>query len=530
VRSLRTLAATAAFVAVAAAGGLCPAADPPVVKDSLVLTDARIVEVPRAEKQADGSYKLVYEHGEVVLPGPLVRVAHIQSAGSYEPKNDTEKANLEKGLVPYEGDWIPKAERDAKIAKKAADAKKRVAEAKAHREWRNRYKVKTANFEFEYTIDPEVAKNYMDLMETYYSVFTKEFKVARPSKEKLLVCFYHDEETFHQVSGAGGGTLAYYKFAGKRELNFYFDRQRPDETTAVMFHEAQHFLSHLLNLKFHIPHNFSESFAEYYGGSTWDPVKKTMSLGGLQEGRLTEIQTDIAKGERPPLDKLLRNQLGYDDYTWGWSFVHFMMQTPKYAAKFKKFYVALPTAKDIVRTENSMGFLEVSGETIHAAFKKYMGIDDTRMLQAEWYEYIDGLKAGTIAGFEDAAFAALHTGRYIRGKRLLKEAIDKGSKNPLIYLRYGKLLSGAEAIDLFKKGLEFDPLNTQLYVALGREMRGLKGEENEKEGVRLILLAGDIDPDDPGVWMEVQDAMEREGPEAAPTGKEPEGGEGASGN
>jgi hypothetical protein len=91
----------------------------------------------------------------------------------------------------------------------------------------------------------------MDLMETYYSVFTKQFGVARPPKEKLKVCFYHDYETFLEVSGAPYGVLAYYRFVQPRELNFYYDRLRPDETTAIMFHEAQHYLSHLLDLKFH---------------------------------------------------------------------------------------------------------------------------------------------------------------------------------------------------------------------------------------------------------------------------------------
>src|SRR5205085_1196980 len=134
-----------------------------------------------------------------------------------------------------------------------------------------------------------------------------------------------------------------------------------------------------------------------YGGSVWDPVKKTMTVGGVQEGRLTEIQADIAKGEKKPLDKFLRNQLEYDDYTWGWSFVHFMMQTPKYATKFRKFYVALPTAKDIVRSADRWGGQTVEGEALYGAFKKYMGIEDVRTLQDEWYQYIDTkLKATTV--------------------------------------------------------------------------------------------------------------------------------------
>jgi hypothetical protein len=453
-----------------------------------------------------------------VIPAAAVKEAFCLGAQGYEPKDADEKAKLEKGLVPYEGKWIPKGERDAKAAKKTAEAKKRIEEARAHREWRNRYKAKTAHFEFEYTIPPEIAKSYMDLMETYYSTFTKQFNVATP-KEKLKVCFYHDYDTFLEVSGAGWGTLAYYRFVPPRELNFFYDRLRPDETVAIMFHEAQHYLSHLMDLQFNIPHNFSESFAEYYGGSKWDPVKKTMTTGGIQEGRLTEIQTDIQKGERKSLHDFILNQLGYDDYTWGWSFVHFMMETPKYAKKFKQFYMALPTAKDVQRTTEG-DYKTVTGPSILKAFEKYVGVDDIVALEKEWHAYIDTkLKVESVYGYEEAAFAALNTGRHLRAKRFFKEAVDRGSKNPTVYLRYGDAVfgeDGALAEQLYRKGLEHDPLNADLYTALGRLYRSRKGEENEAKGMRLIKLAQELDPDSVDTWLLVEAALEKTGPPAGP--------------
>src|SRR5207247_1708884 len=164
-------------------------------------------------------------------------------------------------------------------------------DAKAHREWRNRYRAQTQNFEFEYTIPPEIAKGYMDLMEAYYAYFSKQFGVARPPKVKLKVCFYHDYETFLETAGAPRGVIGYFLTAPPHELDFYYERLRPEETVAVMFHETQHYIGSLFDPRFHIPHCFGESVAEYYGGSKWDPVKKTMTPGGVQEGRLTEVQT-----------------------------------------------------------------------------------------------------------------------------------------------------------------------------------------------------------------------------------------------
>ena len=519
------LAASAALLALMAFPGR------PAAADTILLKDGRTVECKKAEKQEDGAWKLTFEHGEIVVPAALVKDAFCEGAQGYEPKNDEEKALVEKGLVPYEGKWISKTERDSRVARKTAASKKKIEEAKAHREWRNRYKTKTANFEFEYTIPPEIAKSYMDLMETYYGVMTKQFNASRPPKEKLKVCFYHDYDTFLEVSGAGYGVLAYYRFVPPRELNFYYDRLRPDETTAIMFHEAQHFMSHLLDLKFNMPHNLGEAFAEYYGGSKWDPVKKVMTTGGVQEGRLTEVQTDMAAGERKSLQKYLLGELGYDDYTWGWTFVHFMMETPAYGKKFRAFYVALARGKDVQRSSDG-DFTTVQGGQIVSAFKKYMGLEDLAALEKEWYEYINTkLKVTTVYGCEEAAFAALNTGRRLRAERFFKEAVEKGSTNPTLYLRYGDIVRGKDAKqaeDLYRKGLTVDPLNSALYTALGRLLRSQSGEENDTKGKELIRLAMELDPDDAETWLLVEDAHEAAGGGAVP--KPGEGGGEEGGN
>lgn len=510
------------FAAAAAAALLLSLATPHAAADTLLLKDGRTVECKKATKTDDGRWRLTYENGEILVAADLVKDAlTTDAAGAYEPKDDVEKEKLAKGLVPFDGKWVPKSERDAALARRAAEAKKRIDEAKAHREWRNRYKAKTANFEFEYTIPPDIAKGYMDLMETYYAFFTKQFNVARPPKEKLKVCFYHDYDTFLEVSGASYGVLAYYRFVPPRELNFYYDRLRPDETVAIMFHEAQHYLSHLFDLKFNMPHNFGEAFAEYYGGSAWDPAKKAMTTGGLQEGRLTEVQTDIQGGERKSLEKFLRGELGYDDYTWGWTFVHFMMETPKYRPKFLKLYRALPDAKDIARTTEG-DYSTVKGEEMLKAFKKYLGVEDLAALEKEWWDHIDKrLKAETVVGFEEAAFAALNTGQSLRAKRFFGLAVDKGSRNPTLYLRYGNLVRGddnAKAADLYRKGLELDPLNPALWTALGRLTRTLGGDENEAAGVKYIKLAAEIDPDSVDTWLLVEEAARKAGEGAGGSG------------
>jgi tetratricopeptide (TPR) repeat protein len=236
-----------------------------------------------------------------------------------------------------------------------------------------------------------------------------------------------------------------------------------------------------------------------------------MSLGHVQDGRLTEVMTDIQGGEEKKLEAYLQDQLGYDDYTWGWSFVHFMMETPKYQPKFKKFFLAIARDKDIARTGE--GFHRtVAGPEILKAFKRIMGIDDLAALEQEWYAHIKSLEFGSVRGYERAGLSALSTGREIKAEKYFKLALEKGTKNPAVFLRYAGLLTrkdrAEEAVELLKKGLPHDPLNAQMYAALGRATRRLDGEENQAQGKRWLELARELDPDDVEHELHLEEAVE----------------------
>jgi hypothetical protein len=84
--------------------------------------------------------------------------------------------------------------------------------------------------------------------------------------------------------------------------------------------------------------------------------------------------------------------------------------------------------------------------------------DAVRKFQTEWYNYIDKkLELVTESGLAKAGFTAAQSNRPIRAKRLLKEAIDKGSKNPLVFERYSELLyndgNGSEAKAMLEKAI-----------------------------------------------------------------------------
>lgn len=509
----------AAALVLVSAGSIC-------ADDALLLKDGRIVEGVRIER-ADGGFRLHYKAGAVFVPAALVREVLLVDAAPYEPKDDKEKEKLAQGLVPFEGKWMKLAERDAQMKKRIAEQRKRLETVKAHREWRNRYTAKGRAFDFDYTVDPEIFENLKNLMETYYTVFTKDWGITRPPKlGNLKVCFYHNYDAFLQVGGVGRGVLGYYRFVEPLELNFFYDRTDPDFTIEVMFHEANHYLTHLIDLEFHYPHCINEAFAEYYGASRWDPVKKQMSVGHLLDGRLTEVQTDIAEDKWAKLDEYLRNQLDYDDYTWGWTFVHFMMETPKYKPKFKKFYRDMPVAKDIRKTSEG-GRRTVAGDDLLEGFKRYVGVKDLKALEAEWHAYVKKLKSESSRGYEHAGLAAYRTGRPIKAKKFLKLAIDKGSASPTAYATLAEILAGegehAEAIRNYEKAIELDPLNADHYADLGRTMRHLGTDEKKKEGLRFIRLALEMDPDN--LQVAIDDALRKELAEPAepaePAGAKP---------
>ena len=468
--------------------------------DHIVLKDGRVVEGLRIDR-SEGGFDLHFKSGDIFVPEKLVREVLIEADGGYKAKNAAEQARLDKGFLPYNGKWVRKKQRDRLIKKKRERLRKKLEESKKHHKWNSRYRKGSKHFFFEYTIDPEICKGLQDLMETYYKVFTKEWKIRPPPKlGRLKVCFYHDYDYFLQVSGVGRGVLGYYRFVKPFELNFFYDRVDPEFTTEVMFHEANHYLTHLIDLNFHYPHCINEAMAEYYGASKWDPKRKKMSTGHILEGRLTEVLTDIQGGEMKKVRDYLTNKLGYHDYTWGWSFVHFMMETKKYRKRWKRFFIGLARDKRVKRIGRGRGGKSIPDGEILRYFQLVMKVKDLDALEKEWHAYIkQNLKLSSHRGYEKAARAAASTGQSKKARRYYKLAVEKGSKNPKVYSRYAKILWNeghyAEAKALVKKALIIDPLSASLYVDLAQIARREGGEKGKKEAARYYNLAKEIDPE-----------------------------------
>jgi tetratricopeptide (TPR) repeat protein len=479
----------------------------------LCLRDGRIVEGVKMQ-QLDEGMQLFFANGEIFVPQDLILDAVISGDTTFVPETEEEKEKFAKGMVPFEGRWYSIKQRERLIQKRLTERRSMIDDIKEHSVWRNRRIEKTKHFQFEYTLPQHTFDRYRDLMEAYFTAFAKQWRVKQPRDlGKLTVCFYIDRESFEQIGGAGRGVLGYFRFVKPLDLNFYNDRLDPELTEAVMFHEANHYLQKLINVNFKMPHWPGESLAEYYGASTYDLETKKLTIGLIQEGRLTEIQTDIAAGEMMSLDKLITTDGMYDHYNWGWSLVHYCMNEKKFAKKFQKYVMGLANDKGIKREVSGFGadvLKTVDGSELLRAFKDYLDLEDDgdyRDFERDWHQYVmDKLELVTSRGYEKAAFAAMSTypSRPIRARRLFKTAIEKGTENPLTFHRYAQLLrqdgKHGEAIKMWERAIGYDPLNPTFYRSMAYALRA-KGKKDEAK--RLIALAKEIDPDNPYVEIDL---------------------------
>lgn len=489
--------------------------------DVLCLKDGRVVDgVPIRRK--DGGFELTYQNGAVFVANDLVQDAVLEADAALDPANAEAAEQKKNGMVTFEGRWIPAKKRGEIVAKRIADRRAAAEEAKARLEWRNRAIVETKNLRFEHQLPEHLFADYRESLEAFFNTFSKTWKLETPKdKAKLPVNIYIDRKNFVQVGGIGGGVLAYFRFVMPYDLNGYYDRLDPEYSKHVLFHEFVHYLEKLVDLNFAYPHFPNESVAEYYGASRLDPVTKKFTTGLLQEGRLWEIQSDIAAGERMQLERLITADDGpaaYAHYNWGWSLVHFLMSDPKWRPKFESFFLALSKGKGVRREDMGVDNLRTcKPDEVWRVFREELGLKDAeavRKFEVAWQEYVDGLiaKNTSVSGKEKAGYAALESGRPLRAKRFFQEAIDGGSKSPRVFLELSQIHladgKAGEGLALIDRAIALDPLNGAFY---GRKGRAVKRTGQKDEGERLIRLAKEVGGDDPWIEIDLDDDDKKKG-------------------
>jgi tetratricopeptide (TPR) repeat protein len=471
--------------------------------DTLALMDGRFVDNRPIEK-AEGGYKIQFQNGEILVPDKMiVYVFRNDESIEFTPKTEKEKEKFEKGQVPWKGRWISKSYAAKLRAKELEARKKRIDQMLERRFWRNHAVVKSKRWVFLHTLPDEIFSEFVQMFEDYFEFYCKFWKIRPPPKfGKPTMHIYHNEEYFHQVSGAPAGAAGYY-LPSKRELHFYYDRAHHDFALAVMFHETSHLLTHMVSPKMDYPAWLNEGMAEVFGGTEYNPQTGQMEIGAVQSGRLAVLQSSIEDESWMGLEKLMRSpRIDALGYAWAWSFCHFLITSERYSKGFKKYFLAMGRSRSIRRRREGR-YETVDPNDAIAALKRYLRVKDLEALQKEWHDAVKELIKRTDLDWHEAGYIMLLWGLEKKARRFFKKAIDAGSTNAFDYYNYARLQLNrgkwGVALNRAEEALKYDPLHARAWSVLGYA-KYLDGDH--EEGKRCIRLARELDPDDDRIWAD----------------------------
>ncbi|MEL6428583.1 MAG: hypothetical protein AAFZ87_05820 [Planctomycetota bacterium] len=367
-----------------------PAAAAPQ-NDVLVLKDGRVFPELDAE-QKEGHVAIQLRAGTIEVADSLVDILLEEGKDlTFVPQTDEERERFEKGFVRYEGEWVNRTNARKAIEKML---KQRLKDAQAdlqHKKWKDRYKEESKNFGWWFTTSNTVGQRHISAAEQYFQIFAKDWRIKRNrGKTKMTIRLYDTVEQFRKVGGGPPGAAGYFRIVGDYQLHLYYNRNDPEFSIYVLFHELGHYLHKLLDEDFDMPHWPGESVCEYYAGAYLDPGTGKLEVGLVLNGRLAAIQRDMAAGKKIELKNMLSTE-GFEDYSWGWSFVYMLMKDRKRSKKFKKFFTGLIDDPRCKRTSDGLSNRTVEGPEVLKYFMECMGLktmEQLEELQEEWYEFI----------------------------------------------------------------------------------------------------------------------------------------------
>ncbi|MEM8709694.1 MAG: hypothetical protein AAGG01_01980 [Planctomycetota bacterium] len=472
--------------------------------DILVLKDGRIVDGFEME-QKDGHVVVQFEAGPIEIKDRLVdSLLERDKEIAFVPQTDQEKEMFEKGFVRFEGKWTKIRTATKKIRKAAEEQIELAIEDRKHERWKDRYITETKYFQWQHTTPKATTQRFIDACDAYYEIFKKDWKIKGKGKYKLPINFYTDRKEFNRGGGAGGGALAYFRFVEPYDLCAFYDRLDAQFTEQVLFHELGHYLHKLIDEDFKYPHWPGESLCEYYGGAKWDPDKKKLEVGMIHNGRLATIKREIDEGKKIKLRQMITTR-GFEDYTWGWSFVHMLMNDKKHAKNFKKFFMGLATDKKVRRNRDGLNLKAVEGEEVLRYFMECMDLEDEselRELEKTWYTYIEedlNFEGENALIWEAKTASSL--GEKKRARELYEEAFEESMETPSAkaHFDFAKLLRSAKGkkqdrITHLRAATEKAPLTAEYRYALGQALKTFKEEDKKKEGEVQMAIAKELDP------------------------------------
>ncbi len=476
---------------------------PAVLADRLVTHDGRILEVKKARQNPDGSYRLVFENGEITCPAQFVASVEIEGDMSdYVPQNEDEKKKLADGYVRYRGKWMIKATYQAELNKEAEARRKRTEDLAAHASFHSGWETETKHFQFKSNTSPDILEHYADLLEGYYELMDQRVGID-PSptlkKKKMKVSVYKSREEFQKLTRSDPGVLGFFNFVDG-ELHFFHEYQEPSRSEWVALHEGTHLLTYLIEPRARPWIWINEGVADYFGSSTVSLDKKgklKIEPGQLQVDRVLTVQQAIKDGEVIPLEKLFfisRDDYHGFEYAHGWSFVYFLNSNPAYEKGFKRFFKEFYTiGKGVAFEEKRLDGQEAGGLSLAPTVREVppaevrrllldkLGVKDVPKLEKEWLDFIAAIQIDAPAARFKRGLFTLFQGNHGQLAQALEDiegAIEGGVVDPRADWARGVLQlvcggEGEKCVEDFRRAIELSPLNAGFRNNLGQLLSGM---------------------------------------------------------
>ncbi|MCC6737730.1 MAG: DUF1570 domain-containing protein, partial [Planctomycetia bacterium] len=250
--------------------------------------------------------------------------------GQYATKE--EKANLEKGLLPWEGGWVPAKDREM-LAKGMVqvdgkwlpgDEAKLLARGfrkldgrwvtgeewdEHHKKWENAWVEETAHYTIRTNESEAFAKDLAGLIEAAYGAYKAYYDGAEPKpgpNGKMTLFAFRSYEDYRRycvekkmedhLGAAGFATSDSLTVAGWNKTG------NRAQFLQTMAHEGAHLYWFRIAPGAKAPSWFAEGMATYFEGFDWDG--KAWKFGGAPDSRLPRIRDAMLEGKHIPLADL----------------------------------------------------------------------------------------------------------------------------------------------------------------------------------------------------------------------------------
>ena len=465
--------------------------------DRVITEDGRVLNPKKARKEGEG-HRLVFEHGEIVLPNATgIREIEIEGDMSDSvPANEDEAKRLAEGFVRYRGRWMSKPAYENELAKEFAAAKQRADEIAKHSEWHSAWQIETRNFIIKSNTSPELLDYYGELLESYYALMNTRVGI-NPTlsyrRKKMKVNIYKSHEEFLKLSPKEAqvtpSVLGYF-WSYDDTLNFFHDYQEPSLSDWVALHECTHLLTFLIDQQYQPQIWLNEAVADYFGSAKLSRDRRgkiQIEPGELQTDRVLTVQTAIKEGKDIKLKDLFfitrENFTGFE-YAHAWSFVYFLNEYDdgKYQKGFQKFFRDLYTLRKGIpyTTVNAAGMTGVgkvvSPEDIRELLLGEIRVKDVEVLEGQWKEFVAAVPIEGVPARLKRGIRSCQMGEFADAIPDLDAAIEGGTTDPRAWAYRGMARAFSGQRDGARKDIEAaierDPLSAAYRYQLSMMMTG----------------------------------------------------------